>query len=442
MRRLLRSFRSGIAWALGLLLSLMSGQTRRKLFDFVALTLPSHYAPSYYWHLRSGNYLSRQFVFSEHIESIGESLAADAYICLLPDSVLAGVALREQFGGIVVCDQVENIRVDRQTVAPALPQSVLRLANHAAVGALSDCDRIMTIGNELGKRLASYEKPLFVLENFRLFEEPSPDYGFFRNLGIPSDATIVLLSGSVVEGYRPFLTGFAQLPNTYHAVALCNFPRQSDRDAANILIKDLGLGGRVYLRDQVPYEDLLGIASAAHIGAITNSVENPNAAVGLPNRFFDFLAAGLPVVSTNMPDVAHLVEKYDVGEIVSDESPERWSEAITQVSNRSDEIRANVRQANLELRWESREEELVDFLSAPRKVTILSFRDPTRDQRPRRIARTLTRRGIDVDFFFESRNPDFTRPVPGARYFWVEDVSLPFSKVMQFGANRDATGGN
>lgn len=50
--------------------------------------------------------------------------------------------------------------------------------------------------------------------------------------------------------------------------------------------------------------------------------------VALPNKFFEYLAANIPVVCINAPETAKLVQKYDVGIVVKDleELKRRWKE--------------------------------------------------------------------------------------------------------------------
>jgi hypothetical protein len=46
----------------------------------------------------------------------------------------------------------------------------------------------------------------------------------------------------------------------------------------------------------------------------------------LPNKLFDYINAGLPVLTSNLPEMQAIVNKYNVGETLSEITPKAISE--------------------------------------------------------------------------------------------------------------------
>jgi glycosyltransferase involved in cell wall biosynthesis len=88
------------------------------------------------------------------------------------------------------------------------------------------------------------------------------------------------------------------------------------------LITREGVADRVKIIPPVPYEDLLDWTASADIGAIVYAPHHSiNAHVELPNKLFEYLMVGLPVLSSQLPAVAEIIKNYDVGWVVSSLEP-------------------------------------------------------------------------------------------------------------------------
>lgn len=66
----------------------------------------------------------------------------------------------------------------------------------------------------------------------------------------------------------------------------------------------------------MPYQAMVSYMSSFTASLVGFPEKCPAGDVAVPNKFWDSMAAGVPVIATNIPEVEDLVEKYDVGEIV------------------------------------------------------------------------------------------------------------------------------
>jgi glycosyltransferase involved in cell wall biosynthesis len=81
----------------------------------------------------------------------------------------------------------------------------------------------------------------------------------------------------------------------------------------------------------------------------------------LPNKLFESIHAGVPVVAADLPDLAALVLRYGVGEVVDPSRPELLADAITRILADPHPYRRAARGARLEVSWGREEAALLDL---------------------------------------------------------------------------------
>ena len=83
----------------------------------------------------------------------------------------------------------------------------------------------------------------------------------------------------------------------------------------------------------------------ADVGSVTDSLQGQNNIYCASNKVFEYLQAGLPVVSTDQPPLRRLVENYRIGRLISkDDSLVQVAEKIQDVGeNRSRYLEARSR---------------------------------------------------------------------------------------------------
>ncbi|CAM4015633.1 Glycosyltransferase [Pseudomonas reidholzensis] len=359
-----------------------------------------------------------QGLLAEAATRSAENLKSDCYIALLPSSLPTAFELRRlNGGGSVFCDNVENVDVHMHSAAPKWSPITLGMVNYAAYGAMLQTDGLITIGDALAKTLDRFSRPVHVLKNFREFSVSTPNDELRTMCGVSADDTLLFASGNVVIGFEPVLRALVDLPESYHLAAFVRLVPVSYRESIESLVIELGLQHRVHFFAFVDYGRLAHLAAGADIGLITSDIANPNGAVGLPNRCFDYIAAGLPVIAPAMPDVKALVSEYGFGEILESTTAEAWAASIQQVAARKTHYRMQSQLARESLTWESQEDALYEFLGEPKSVTLIAFRDLTKYQRYKRLSRTLLKRGCKVRAAFVSMDPDLENLVDGVEYY-------------------------
>jgi len=176
------------------------------------------------------------------------------------------------------------------------------------------------------------------------------------------------------------------------------------------LIISEGVADRVKIIPAVPYTELLEWTTSADIGLIVYPQDySPNVQMMLPNKLFEFLMAGVPVLASPLDDVVDIIRSYNVGHVVSSLAPTDIGTAINAMladQHALDRMRSNALKAVQEdLNWEKEQQQLVHLYygipaskeQMPSKVNLNSSADAIAQvlSRSPRATRKMPRTGSD-----------------------------------------------
>lgn len=87
------------------------------------------------------------------------------------------------------------------------------------------------------------------------------------------------------------------------------------------LIKTHQVEDKVELRGMLLPGELWSISQQAYIGMAVAENQGMNQYLALPNKFFDYVHAGLPQLSMNYPEYRQLNKQYEVAVLIEDLAP-------------------------------------------------------------------------------------------------------------------------
>jgi glycosyltransferase involved in cell wall biosynthesis len=119
-------------------------------------------------------------------------------------------------------------------------------------------------------------------------------------------ASLVMLQGAginVQRGAEEAVLAMKELPDCL----LLIIGRGRCLAGAGALVKEHGLEDRVRLIGKMPYERMMDYTRNADLGLTLDKDTNLNYRFSLPNKLFDYLHAGIPVLATDLPEVAAIV---------------------------------------------------------------------------------------------------------------------------------------
>jgi glycosyltransferase involved in cell wall biosynthesis len=130
------------------------------------------------------------------------------------------------------------------------------------------------------------------------------------------------------------------------------------------LITNHGVEDRVILIDTMSYEDLNRITSYALAGLSLDKPASLNYLYSLPNKLSDYIQARVPVIVSNMPEVAALVSKYNVGMVCNEVTPEEIARCMRSMLGNQQKyniFKGNLEKAATDVCWENEENKLIDL---------------------------------------------------------------------------------
>lgn len=132
------------------------------------------------------------------------------------------------------------------------------------------------------------------------------------------------------------------------------------------MISRNNLAERVKIIPPVPYEQLLSWTASADLGLLLLSPDYAaNIRMFLPNKLFEYMMSGLPILSSPLEAVADILNRYKVGRIVESLTPEEIARSITLLladNEACTQMRQNALLATeQELNWEQESQKLIEL---------------------------------------------------------------------------------
>ncbi|MEM8901106.1 MAG: glycosyltransferase [Bacteroidota bacterium] len=95
-------------------------------------------------------------------------------------------------------------------------------------------------------------------------------------------------------------------------------------------VEGLAWKERIFLKGFVPFEKLAEITPQAHIGLSIEEDRGGNYHYASPNKVYDYLQAGIPVIVSDLPEMRKLVLEYDCGLVLRNDerTPKKLAEVI------------------------------------------------------------------------------------------------------------------
>ena len=98
------------------------------------------------------------------------------------------------------------------------------------------------------------------------------------------------------------------------------------------LVKEKGLSDRITLIPKIPFEVLRSVTRRADLGLSLDKPTNINHIYGLPNKIFDYLHSGVPVLVSRLAELEKIVDQYEVGDYIDNHDPAHIAARIEAIS--------------------------------------------------------------------------------------------------------------
>ncbi|MDB3907686.1 glycosyltransferase [Crocinitomicaceae bacterium] len=213
---------------------------------------------------------------------------------------------------------------------------------------------IYTVNDSIAKIYTDlYQKEIKVVRNISQRWQPE-NIKSKQELDIPENVPLIILQGAGINVDRGAEEAVEAMQEVDAVLMIVG-----DGDVLGQLkdrVKELGLESKVRFYGRRPYLEMMQFTYHADLGLTLDKDTNPNYKFSLPNKIFDYMHAGTPVVATNIIEVANVIRKNDIGFVLDRFTPDTLAKALVEIikdPKRLDAMKTNCAKAAETENWEN-----------------------------------------------------------------------------------------
>ena len=210
---------------------------------------------------------------------------------------------------------------------------------------------------------ALYGKDITVIRNVPFcYERISPLQK--EKIGIPKNNFTAIIQGSglnIERGIEEAILSLHFLDN----VSLLIVGNGDVIPLAKKMVLHEGLENSVFFFEKRPYTELMGFTELADVGLAIDKPKSKNYELALPNKLFDYMHAGTPILSSELIEITSLIQKYQIGISITTVTPQAIAAGINYLKEHPEELKRmseNCLEATKIENWENEKQKLTSLL--------------------------------------------------------------------------------
>lgn len=216
-----------------------------------------------------------------------------------------------------------------------------------------------TVNDSIAELLEkTYGYPFGVIRNMPFRQE---ELNTERDSHFNPEKFHLILQGSginIQRGAEELVQAMALLPDRFHL----HIAGSGDViETLKKMAESPEIHGKITFHPRMPYADLMQLTRSADLGISLDKPLSINYLYSLPNKIFDYIQAGIPILASDLPEIRKVVETWQNGRLIREISPENIARQIEEMASDPGQIKAwktQSREAAKVLHWENEKQTL------------------------------------------------------------------------------------
>lgn len=291
---------------------------------------------------------------------VGLESGADVYHCHDLNTLKIGAVCKRRTGARLVYDSHE-LQTERSRMTPRARDRAVRREGKL----LPEADALIMASPpwiEWNRRLyGSVPEPAVAVLNTPDLIDVEP-LSLHADLDIPESRPLLVYQGSIQEyrGLEPAIDAVEMLVD----VVLVIIGYGYHRPALEADVARRGLGDKVRFFGPIPNDVLLRYTASGDIGLCNIVGTSVSYDTSLPNKLFEYMMAGIPVIGSNSPEIGRVVAETGVGLTCPPDDPEAIAAAAKRILADPQPFVAAMDAARRRYNWQVEEKKLLEVYEA------------------------------------------------------------------------------
>lgn len=137
------------------------------------------------------------------------------------------------------------------------------------------------------------------------------------------------------------------------------------KDELESKVRQYPFANKICFVGRLPFAEMMSNTRKAKLAVSIDKPTNGNYAISLPNKIFEYMASGVPMLVSPLQEIEPIVEKYEVGEFIRSYNPPELAKQINELLSdnaKADFFAANALKAAAELCWENEEKKIYELI--------------------------------------------------------------------------------